>query len=240
MGAIEHFSFDSWNEFKSEIIPDLFSDNIFREGKFLFRGHRSSEWQLISCYDRFKYKHDKFSNLIDIFKTECQSLDIEQKIIDNDKYLIAFAQHHGIPTRLLDWSNSPYIASFFAFSDYISNDGDLVDNISIWVLNTECGIWSHDLGVEIIKIPHIGNIRIRNQNGCFTLSNTPFKCLEEYVDYLSSQCNGWALREYTIPSEEYLKAISDLDSMGINWSRIFPGIEGSAASSFVKWRCQNN
>ena len=238
MAAIEHYHYESWSDFKSDLINELFNDGIFQEGRYLFRGHRSSEWQLTSSYDRFHYPFDKFPDLVNMFKDECLWLNVDKTVIDNEKYFIAFSQHHGIPTRLLDWTYSPYIASFFAFSDLILQE-ETEGDISVWILNTECGIWSRDLGVEILKIPSIGNTRIRNQNGCFTLSNTPFKCLEEYVNYLSKNCNGWALRQLTMPSEEYLKAIPDLNSMGINWSKIFPGIEGSAASSFLNWRCQN-
>ena len=238
MNPIEHYHYESWNDFKTDLISELFPDGVFREGDYLFRGHRSSDWQLTSSYDRFQYPYEKFPSLLEIFKEECVWLNIEQTILDDEKYFIAFAQHHGIPTRLLDWTYSPYIASFFAYSDLVWR-GEVTGDISIWILNTKCNIWSRDLGVEITKIPSIGNIRIRNQAGCFTLSNTPFKSLEEYVGYLSEKCNHWALRQCTIPSEEYIKAIPDLNSMGLNWSRIFPGVEGSAASSFLNWRCKN-
>lgn len=237
MSVIEYYNYDSWDDFKSNFINELFTDGIFHEGKYLFRGHRCPEWPLTPSYDRCQYPYNKFPALINLFKEECTWLNVDSNVIENEKYFIAFAQHYGIPTRLLDWTYSPYIAAFFAYSD-LAKQEDIQGDIAIWVLNSNCEIWSADLGVEILKIPSFGNLRIRNQNGCFTLSNTPFKCLEEYAEYLSERCNRWPLRKCTIPSMEYLKAITDLNSMGINHSRIFPDLAGSAASSFLNWRCQ--
>jgi len=238
MNPIEIYRYDSWCSFKSDIISELFTDGIFQEGKYLFRGHSSSDWQLTSSYDRHNFPIDKFSKLIEMFKSECEWLHVDKTVMNNEKYFIAFSQHHGIPTRLLDWTYSPYIASFFAFSDVVLVD-ESTDKIAVWILNTESGIWTHELGVEIINIPSVGNLRIRNQNGCFTLSCTQHRTLENYVKNVSEKCSGWALRQCILPSTEYLKAIPDLNSMGINWSKIYPGIEGCVASSLLNWRCQN-
>ncbi len=236
MNAIEYYDYKSWNDFKANFILELFNDDIFCEGKYLFRGQRSSDWELISSYDRLGYAHNNLNELIDIFKEECHWLGINKNILSDEKLFTAFSQHHGIPTRLLDWTESPYIAAFFAYADILGEE-KMNSKIAIWILNTECGIWTKDYGVEIIKLSNAGNLRAKNQNGCYTLSNTPFKSLEKYVSHLSKEFNGWAIRKCTIPASEFHKVIPDLNSMGINWSKLYPGIQGSVASSLLNWKC---
>ena len=231
---IQVIQYNDWEHFKHNVGLDLFSSGVFQRYKYLFRGQRKAEWNLITSFDRVYFhvenekKREIENYLIKEFSEEIAGLEIQ---IDSEDQILPFAQHHGLPTRLLDWSLSPYIAAFFAFSDVIIN----LDNsacISIWALDKNNSIWHENLGVQIIAPPKIGNIRLRNQQGKFSLSKTPFECLEKYVDQFDDI--NPPLIQLMIPSQEAQKACSELDLMGINYSSLFPGPEGYAKSVLMR------
>ena len=241
MSKIDHVKITSWNEFKINLFEDLYPDSVFVKGKYVFRGHQDSNWMLEATFDRWM-KHiplanraNEFKILLKIFKHELNDSAAFKKLGKDENNLLALAQHHGLRTRLLDWSYSPYVAAFFAFSNSIHNIDDLSSSsVCIWALNTESNIWSQENGAYILDAPRVGNERLRNQDGCFSYINAPFESVEEYVNAYHEESDT-ILIKYEIPIQEAYRVLSDLGAMGINYKKVYPEIEGCVKSAQNKF-----
>ncbi len=121
-------NFKSWSQFLHFV--DNLSDNWF------FRGQSNSEWDLKSSLERtcFFRLHDgiEHSFLID-FQRGAKNFLTEKELPENIIEWLALMQHHGAPTRLLDFTKSPYIASYFAFE----NVDIKKKTIAVWAINCD-------------------------------------------------------------------------------------------------------
>lgn len=82
--------------------------------------------------------------------------------------LAAFAQHHGVPTRLLDWSKSPFVASYFANANALEQQYEVGKKISIWILNFENLDSEISKVLKILDLPKGINQHISHQQGVLT------------------------------------------------------------------------
>lgn len=106
--------------------------------RFLYRGQADASWQLQSSLHRElapkKKEIDRCFEIERDAKSEFASqihLHMNPSVEpDSDDWLEwwSLMQHYGVPTRLLDWSASPYVAAYFAVETG-GNDG------VIWVVN---------------------------------------------------------------------------------------------------------
>lgn len=110
-----------------------------------FRGQSNSEWALTSSLERSRASSSMMAyyRSIERFKPKINSFtdnkfipfDLAANFDTNnfqtdyfnlpDASYLAYLRHHGFPTPILDWSNSKYVALFFACEDFASalNDG---------------------------------------------------------------------------------------------------------------------
>lgn len=263
MAGIEEIWCNSWSDFKWRIYEDLFrheradqdpnqdEPGKFVRGRFIFRGHGSSEWPLKPTFDRWflgshRSKPRIANELLEYFKGECEGdEDLTQEVMNDRHQMLGIAQHYGLPTRLLDWTESPYIAAFFAFGGLLSakeehQDQEVDSYVAVWAVDTRRTIWSGHFGVEIIEVPPANNYRLKNQTAKFTnLTTELYGTLEELVDHYATTFEGpesektALLSKYLISTRETSAALADLALMGIDYSRLFSDREGYARAAMM-------
>ncbi|GEK71612.1 MULTISPECIES: FRG domain-containing protein [Halomonas] len=148
--------------------------------------------------------------------------------------LLAAAQHHGVPTCLLDWSRRSYVAAYFAASSALA-DCPGSDQLAIWVLDTNQW-WTWD-GVGYIELPGATSVNLAAQDGVFTVSTREAHtrgeleatALEELVgmrgDSVDDPTVFWKL---TLPQHQAPKLLALCAELGVKGSTMFPGYEGVA------------
>jgi hypothetical protein len=182
-----------------------------------------------------------FKSLYRKYKARAWHLLSRQEM--SDWGVIFSMQHHGVPTRLLDWTKSFVCALYFAH--YGRNPSD---EAAIFVLDPENLNYSNfgyrgqlalgeDIGYEIDVLsyhpgyesnnrpldtiavaPMLTNSRMLAQQSVFTLSGDPFQSLEEkYKDFIL---------KIVLPADTYTDSQKFLDLVGIGHFGYFPDFEG--------------
>jgi len=120
----------TWSQLQDVLFQDSWNDEISRyRSPFVYRGLSDQGYPLETSLMRLGGAYWQLErHMLRNFRKYAQSMARE---LDSIWHLLTVAQHHGFPTRLLDWTYSPYVALHFATADHEKFDIDGV----IWVVN---------------------------------------------------------------------------------------------------------
>ncbi len=244
---------DSWTDYMNlTLSPEYVS--------WAFRGQSDSTWSIQSTLTRylkdFKINQDAWElqeeRIIRIFKRKAHHY---LKNIPDDEDIIqwlSIMQHHGTPTRLIDFTWSPFISAFFALHratkecavwaiypagfDYKKNvdlvDGNSIAPKALYPDNSKLykdNFLRSSIPFVVTGEPKAMNDRLIAQSGTFAIPTVLDKPLEEIMKNYPNE--NEILAKFTLNTEKIRdEAMSYFHVTNINESTLFPGIDGMARS----------
>ena len=220
-----------------------------------FRGQANAEWPLYSSISRYLQSYkvhpdawaEQESRILRIFKRKAHLLLTHLPDEDDSFQWLGLMQHHGAPTRLLDFTWSPYVAAFCALER-------ATDEAAVWAvspsrLNTrrprktrgnpqpkheEMAPWvrggyetyflPNTNRIVVAGEPHRMNERLVAQSGTFLMAGV----LDEPIEALAPR---EAIAKFILDARVIRRtAMAELYRMNISNATLFPGLDGLARS----------
>lgn len=225
----------NWSEFKAWASRARDENDLA-----VFRGHGSNLFRLRTTLHRAgRHRLERYcTEMLLAFRSHAEAiLGVRFNMSDGDDYsmLLGLAQHHGLPTPLLDWTSSPYIAAFFAFADAIelSETRPEDSHVRIYGLTRE---FVNRVTSPVVALPYFSpyvaslsisprnNPRLYAQQGQFLVTNVAD--VEHFLCSMERRVGRKILVAADVPIACASEALEDLAFMGLTAATMFPGLDG--------------
>ena len=221
-------------ESNTSLIPGLFRNVTQRE----ISERLKTEWEL---RDEFELRARNFLDGVTLSQNDEQNWD-----------LYFLMQHYGVPTRILDWTESPLLSLYFALRGSIEKKEEVwVWALHPWLLNKSVMkkpeiLPSYDkkylrylpgIGKDYklpeypaaFNVPYI-TPRIIAQKSCFTIHGRNLKGLLTISD-----CGKFIKKIRIIKKDSLIYLRNDLRSLGISEISVFPDLDGLGRDLRSRW-----
>ncbi|SCX80903.1 FRG domain-containing protein [Paenibacillus polysaccharolyticus] len=259
----------SWREFEKIV-------STFPRGQWIYRGQSNAEWKIVtSLYREFDKVHmyneylnkeielnynlaememtRDFISSYNLYSSHTLPDPRDQELKEQNRYYLeswSLMQHYGAPTRLLDWTYSPYIGAFFAvdgassdfciyalrIKDFSNYNHRLVDENNELLVKPEWLGFTSSASYFKVYEPARKNERIRRQQGLFLVSNENYEQFDEIlINYQlkKGKINGegeLVAYKFVFPKKFVLDTWDNLQRMNINHETLYSGMEGFGRS----------
>lgn len=250
------------NETKVESVEAFVASVRALDSGWCFRGHRDATWELTSTLERVFPRgrwHAGLAERLELvamqkFQTRMPHYVARDVLPQSRLAWLATMQHHGVPTRLLDFTESPLVALFFAlpapsrpsaFSVWAANFRD-INKATCSRLKVEKDWFQmnrnrffeeqfekHDSPQVILTDPDISNFRLERQKGLFMATNSAG---HRVIEVLPN--DPAILRKFTLGPELVEDARHLLHMAAIDGSRLFGDLDGFSRdiATYLEWQ----
>ena len=205
------------------------------DSRWVFRGLADDSYLLTPTAGRVdNYKLASEISVLDVFRRRAsESLEGHQHLGNWDA--LALAQHHGAPTRLMDWTSNPLVACYFAVSGAPASPDAAAHVVAHRVqtrsvIDTARHADPFDCPRDGFVLPRFLTYRLSHQSGLFSVHQDP---TEPFVDpddhenrhfFIDADCRSYFQRK--------------LFYYGVDPQRIMGGLDGIGAR--LKWQYDRN
>lgn len=137
-----------------------------------------------------------------------------------------YMRHHGFPSPIMDWTRSPYIAAYFAFSKPLIDD-DTGKVVAYHRQTKATGHWNSEARIEVLDPLVVADKRHHTQQSVYTVCCETDEINDVFCSYQKIDASQFIEFKLGNKRNEVLKR---LDKMNINAHTLFHNEDGLAMS----------